>query len=201
MARAYTMRSRAESAEATRDRILDAAVELFVAATYDEVSLEQIAAGAEVSLPTILRKFGSKEALFLEVARRKQTAERDQRATIEPGDVRSAVRMLAERYEALMPMWRRYTMLTDRLPMVAEALDGARRDHTRWLETVFAPHLPKRQSKLRERRVAALFGATEIYVWWSWREKLGLDAAEAEKTLRETLEALVASWTEGGNDT
>jgi len=44
------------------------------------------------------------------------------------------------------------------------------------------------------RRLAALFGATEIYLWWTYRTHLGLGARQAEQTMFEALSAIVASF-------
>jgi AcrR family transcriptional regulator len=184
------MGARAASAEATTERILDAAVELFMGASYDQVSLEAVARRAEVSLPTVLRKFGSKDALLVACSRARSRREWDQRV-VAPGDVRGAARVLADRYEELLPMWKRYLGLEERYPAIAQALGEVRRGHLAWLAEAFAPFLPRREGPARKRKLAAFFGATEIYLWWSWREHLGLDAREAERTMVELLEGIV----------
>jgi len=185
------MRARAATTEATRERVLEAGVDLFIANSYDDVTLQHVAKRARVSLPTVLRHFGSKDALLVEVARTRSAREWRARS-VEPGDVRGAARMLATRYEELMPVWWRYLVLEDRLPAVARAIDEARRGHTGWLAETFAPHLPTGRGT--KQAVAALVAATEIYVWRTWRTHLGLTAAEAERTLGDMLEALVAHW-------
>jgi AcrR family transcriptional regulator len=191
--RAYRMRSRAVAAAATGDRIREAAIGLFSERTYDEVSLEAVARRAGVSLPTVLRKFGSKDALFAECARAASERERQARA-VATGDVRGAARVLALRYEQLLPAWKRHLDLEGRFPAVAQVIAGARQGHLAWLAEVFEPWLSKRQGKLRTRQLAAFFAATEIYQWWTWRTHLGLDAREAEQTLLEILDALVLRW-------
>jgi AcrR family transcriptional regulator len=191
--RAYRMESRAEAAEATKDRILGAAVELFKRHSYDEVGLEAVAARAGVSLPTILRKFGSKAALFIDCGRDEGRREFEAR-TFEPGDVRGIVCMLAGRYGRLMPMWSRYIGVEQRFPAVSEVLGRVRQDHLEWLAQAFAPVLPRRRGSLHARRVAQLFGATEIYLWWTWREHLGFSEREAHQCMLEMVESLVDGW-------
>lgn len=186
------MRSRAVAAAATAERIREVATGLFTELSYDEVSLEAVAQQAGVSLPTVLRKFGSKDALFAECARAASEREREAR-TVTPGDVRGAVRVLASRYEQIMPTWKRLLDLEGRFPAVAQVLAGARGGHHAWLAAAFAPYLSKHR-KVRARQLAALFGTTEIYVWWTWRAHLGLDVREAEQTMFEGLEALVQGW-------
>lgn len=194
--RAYRMRSRADAAAATGGRIREAATALFWELPYDEVSLDAVAARAGVSLPTVLRKFGSKDALFVECARVASAREAESRA-VAPGDVRGAVHVLASRYEQIQPVWKRLLELEGRFPAVAQVVAGARQGHLAWLATVFDPFLPRRGGKRRARRLAALFAATEIYVWWTWRAHLGLDAREAEQTMLETLRALIGRGASG----
>ena len=198
--RQYTMRSRAATSASTRGRILAAATALFLETPYDLVSLEAVCRRAGVSLPTVLRYFLSKDALFVACGAGYQARESVARA-VAPGDVGAAVRVLAERYEQMAPVWRRYLGLEDRFAAVAQVVGGARRGHLDWLSEVFAPFLPARRGARRTRRLAALFGATEIYVWWSWRTQLGLDAAAARRTMADLINSLVALWaTEDAED-
>ena len=56
---------RARKRERTRDAIADAAISLFLAHGFDQVSVADIAARAEVSKPTLFRYFQAKEDLVL----------------------------------------------------------------------------------------------------------------------------------------
>jgi AcrR family transcriptional regulator len=56
---------RARKKARTRDTIADAAISLFLAHGYDQVSVNDIAAAAEVSKPTLFRYFATKEDLVL----------------------------------------------------------------------------------------------------------------------------------------
>src|SRR3954447_1900981 len=66
--RPYRMRVRAEQVVATRERMLATAMQLFGTRLYDEVSLDDVAAGAETTVQTVIRHFGSKDSLFAAVA-------------------------------------------------------------------------------------------------------------------------------------
>ena len=55
---------RSERAEATRRRVLDAAVRLFVERGYHSTTIESIAAAADVSVETIYKRFGSKAGML-----------------------------------------------------------------------------------------------------------------------------------------
>lgn len=56
---------RARKKARTRDAIADAAISLFLARGFDQVSVADIAAAAEVSKPTLFRYFTAKEDLVL----------------------------------------------------------------------------------------------------------------------------------------
>lgn len=56
---------RARKKARTRDTIADAAIALFLARGFDEVSINEVAAAAEVSKPTLFRYFPAKEDLVL----------------------------------------------------------------------------------------------------------------------------------------
>lgn len=64
MTRAYRLGKRTETAAASRQRILDVATELMIAADVPTVSVDEIAARANVSRPTVYRGFGSKVGLL-----------------------------------------------------------------------------------------------------------------------------------------
>ncbi|MCC7535863.1 MAG: TetR/AcrR family transcriptional regulator [Deltaproteobacteria bacterium] len=188
------MRSRAEAVEKRREQIYMAAASLFAEQHYDDVTLQGIAERAGVSLKTVVRQFGSKEAVLLAGARYRTRHEDAERA-VEPGDVGGAVRVLATRYEAIADLVMKRIALEERVPAIREAANIARAHHTDWLATVFARWLPRRKGAKRTLRLMALFGATEIYVWWSWR-LIGLSPRQAQATMREMVEALLARWSE-----
>jgi AcrR family transcriptional regulator len=62
--RAYTQRRRAESAAATRGRIIEAAIAVYREHGYPGATLQRIAARADVSRGTILHHFGDGEGLL-----------------------------------------------------------------------------------------------------------------------------------------
>jgi AcrR family transcriptional regulator len=65
---------RAELAEATRRRVLDAALHLFVERGYHSTTIESIAEAANVSVETIYKRFGSKAGM-LKAAREEAAAD------------------------------------------------------------------------------------------------------------------------------
>ena len=61
--RAYSMELRAAAAEATRERILEAAADAFLEHWYDDVTIASVAKRAGVSGQTVINHFGGKEPL------------------------------------------------------------------------------------------------------------------------------------------
>ena len=66
--RTYRMTSRARAVEETRERVLEAAIDLHTERLSSDISLADIAGAAGVSVQTLLRHFGSREALLEAVA-------------------------------------------------------------------------------------------------------------------------------------
>jgi AcrR family transcriptional regulator len=191
--RTYDGRLRASRAAQHRDAVLGVALDLFMGRPYEDVTLQVVADGAGVALKTVMRQFGSKDALFLECVRR-GTQDQGETRRVAIGDIDGAAGVLARQYEELGDMTIRYLALEQRFESVEEAITVAREFHLAWLGQVFSPWLPSRDTAERRRRLAQLFAATEIFVWWVWRNRLGMDRVTCELTMASTLRALIASW-------
>jgi len=192
--RSYRMGARADAAEATARRVLDVAVRLFTDNPYDEVSLDLVAEEAGVTKRTVLRRFGSKEALFGEamtVARDEMIAHR-QEAPV--GDVAGAIANVVGQYERWGKNRLRLLEQEDRIPLIAEWVQGGREWHWAWVERVFAPQLRGLRGAERKRRHSALVALTDVYTWRLLRLDLGLSRADTERTLVDLINRL-----EGGS--
>ena len=98
------MSTRAAAAEATRERIMEAAVAAFTSEWYDDVTLGRIAADAGVALQTVVNHFGTKEILFGVAVERFGERIEAARATVAVDDIPAAIRTLVDDYEE---SWRR----------------------------------------------------------------------------------------------
>jgi AcrR family transcriptional regulator len=65
--RPYVSPRRVRQAAATREEILEAAEELFAVRGYGGATVEEIAAGAGVAVPTVYKAFGNKAAILSEL--------------------------------------------------------------------------------------------------------------------------------------
>src|SRR5258708_1527256 len=95
------MVARAEAAATTAERILDAAVEVFWELPTDQISLDEIARRAGVTVQTVIRRFGTRDGLLAAAVERESEKVRRQRDEAVPGDPAGAVRVLIDHYEAI----------------------------------------------------------------------------------------------------
>jgi AcrR family transcriptional regulator len=179
--RSYTQTARADSKVATRERVIAAAQDLFFESAYEDVTLAAIARASGVSHQTVLNHFDSKLGVVLAVAELLGTETAAARRA-EPGDVAGAVHALVGDYEHLGDANFRWAASADRIPELAEVLDGARAGHQRWIAEVFGPDLPDTEGD-RSRAIVALHAATDVYTWKLLRRDLKLTRSETEKTI------------------
>jgi AcrR family transcriptional regulator len=185
--RPYRMGARADAAQATVDRVLDVAVQLFTATPYEDVSLDEVAARAEVTKRTVLRRFGSKDTLFGEAMQRAVGEMIRHREAAPVGDVDGAVANVVAQYEQWGDNRLRLLAQEDRIPIVAQWVQGGREWHWAWVERVFTPQLSGLTGPARRRRVAALVVLTDVYTWKLLRRDLGLSRDATERTLVELI--------------
>lgn len=177
----------AEAAQATADRVLDVAFDLFTERPYDDVSLEEIATHAGVTKRTVLRRFGSKEELFLAQGWHMAAKEMGARYEAPVGDVAAAVASVVGSYERIGMNRLRMIAQEDRIPIVAEDVKLGRRHHREWVERTFAPLIEGFTGAARKRRVMALLALTDVYTWKLLRLDQGMSRAQTERTLVELI--------------
>jgi AcrR family transcriptional regulator len=88
------MRSRAEAAERLSEQIIDAAYELWLERSYDEITLQEVAERAGASLSSVMRRFGSKEGIVEAIISTDRMGEATLREGVEAGDVDGALAAL-----------------------------------------------------------------------------------------------------------
>ena len=193
MARRYEMASRTAAMERTREAILDAVV-AHAEAWYDEVTIADIAREAGVSAQTVVNHFGSKMQLYLAcIAERFAPAIVEARGAAVPGDVASIVRAVCADYEVTGDRTFRVVALAAREEELQPVVDRGRREHQRFVESVFAPLLPRRGSAARERKVRLLAAVLDATMWRQLRRADGLGRRATEEHLGQLVRAVLAS--------
>jgi AcrR family transcriptional regulator len=188
--RPYRMRARAEAAAETGRRILEAVVELHRERYFDQVSLEDIAERAGVTVQTVIRRFGNKERLIEAAAEEGNRQVMHQRYRAPVGDIEGAVENLVDHYEELGDSVMRLLAQEERVPAFRSVTDAGRVLHHEWVERTFAPLLAKRTGEERRRRLAQLIAVCDVYFWKLLRRDLGLSREQTELAIRETILAL-----------
>lgn len=188
--RRYRMDARAKSAEENITRLLDVAREMFTEHPYDDVSLEAIATLAGVTQRTLLRLFGTKETLFVEAMMRAARRVMSERDAAPVGDVPGAVANVVASYETFGANRLRLLEQADRIPIIAENVEGGRQYHWQWVERTFAPQVRGLRGAARKRRVAALVAITDVYTWKLLRRDWRLSQADTEKVMVDLISNL-----------
>lgn len=188
--RGYQMRARAEAAEHTALRIMDAAVALWRERDYDEFTLREVADRAGVSLSTVMRRFGSKEGLAEAVLHSDRVGTQRSRDAVPAGAIDAAVQMIVADYEVNGDAVLRMLALEDRMEVVRGVVEAGRAAHSAWVERVFAPRMAGTPTRKR-RQALQLVVATDVYTWKLLRRDRRLDVREVRAVMQEMCEAIV----------
>lgn len=188
--RSYDMTRRARAAAETTERILAATEASLASRPVTDVTLQDIAAGAGVTVQTVLRHMGSREGCFAAVAERIAARVEAQRGHTAPGDVDAAIASLVAHYEAegrLVLNLLAQEGGSD--PVPRQAAEAGRAYHRAWVLRCFGPWTPEPDAQL----IDALVAATDLYVWKLLRLDLGRTVTDTEaviaRLVRATLEA------------
>ncbi len=184
------MSARAEAAEATGERILDAALELFWERPTDQIPLDEVASRAGVSVQTVIRRFGGKEGLLAAAVDREASRVSGQRDQAPTGDVARAVKVLVDHYEELGDRVLRLLGEEDHIPGLGEIADRGRVYHRQWCARVFAEALVGLKSTDRKRRLAQVVAICDVYMWKLLHRDAGLSRDQTELALIELLAPL-----------
>lgn len=186
------MTARARSVAETGERILDAARERFSRMAFDDVTLKDIAGDSEVSVQTVIRRFGSKENLFTLLGEREGARIRAEREPLSPDGVtmETAVETLVGHYERDGEMVLNLLAQESRFPLIAEAVSAGRKEHERWVEKHFPSLFAGTGDPDRKLKIEAAIAATDLYVWKLLRLDRGLSRSETEKTIVSLLGGL-----------
>jgi len=185
--RRYSMALRAVRAAATKARIRDAVLALHAAHLF-EFTLDDVARRAGVTVQTVLRIYGSKDALYLMMM---DAAANRRRRESPAGDVPAAVAAVIEDYEAIGDQVIQYLADELRNPALAPKVELGRQAHRKWVETAFAPQLRARRGRARQDLLHALIVATDVYAWKLLRRDLKLERDDAERITVQMIAALV----------
>jgi AcrR family transcriptional regulator len=185
------MRARAASAEATRQRILEAAVAEVWNRRVTDVRLENIAAGAEVTVQTVLRVFGTRARLIDAAWEVTGVRIREQREGAPPGDISGTIKALYDHYEEIGDFVIRNLAEEEQLPETKEWLTHGRTAHRRSMLRQFAPWLEARNSRERREILDCLVAACDVYTWKLLRRDMGRSRRDAEARIQRIVSGIL----------
>jgi AcrR family transcriptional regulator len=139
----------------------------------------------------VVRRFGSKEQLFTQVAQRRAALIRTARDAAVAGDAAGAVRILVSSYERWGDSTLNFLAQENRAGPIGDLVRSGRRFHQGWVERVLGPLLPAEPATAR-RALAALRAVTDVYTWKVLRRDVGMSRREVEQTILGLVERIVA---------
>jgi AcrR family transcriptional regulator len=170
--RTYRQAARAEAAEITGRRIVAAFARALETDWVEDITLDQVAREAKVSVQTVIRRFGGKQGLVEAVVKDVDRQVRGVRG-VPRGDLRTAVANLCADYEATGEMVLRLLAQEERYPAFKPFIDYGRREHRGWVEDVAQPWLERLSAQGRVAALDALTAAMDVYVWKLARQDWG----------------------------
>jgi AcrR family transcriptional regulator len=186
--RRYVMGVRAEAAAATKQSILESAHRLLVTHSFEEMTVDMIAAGADTTARTVLRIFGSKEELFAEAL---HSLGQFGHAPITPGDIDALVSGTCDFYERIGDTVIRWLGDEPRIPAMREHLNIGRQHLRAWVAESFAAVLNRLQSSARNELHDALIVGFDVYTWKLLRRDFGLSRRATEASIRLIVRGLI----------
>lgn len=187
------MTTRAEQAERTGARIVDAMLRQYAALPYDRIRLEDVAAEAGVTVQTVVRRFGGKHGLLAATIEREQVRLAADRAAAMGSSPERTVHALLAFYEDHGLLILKVYAEADQAPGVPELAARGRDYHVSWCREAFAESLAHVRGKaLRERRLAQVVALCDATTWRILRFDGGLSPQQTEKALLELLLPLLA---------
>ena len=188
--RTYQSELRAEQAEETRRRILDAALRVMTTGVAS-LSVPAVAREAGVSVPTVYRHFGTKPDLLAQMyphAARRAGLDRIPDPS-NAGDVKGAVRALIERLDALGDL-ERAAFASPIADEVRHATMPSRFDRLRRMAESIEPTLSGAELDRIARLMVVVISQSALR---TWRDHLGVSADQAAEDVDWVLRAVIAA--------
>lgn len=185
--RPYTLGVRAASSQARQRRILEGVIRLLKTRFRSEIRLEDVAAGAEVTVQTVLNLFGSRSALLDQAVAEWLSELRAQRLRAEPGDVEGAIAALVDHYEQFGDLMIRNLAEQADLNLIETGKNG----HRQWVQRQFGPCMGSVNDKERRTLVDQLVCVCDVYTWKLLRRDIGRSRPETEATILSMVKVIV----------
>ena len=186
--RGYRMTARAQATEQTGQRIIDAMLGRYVQVPYDRIRLEDVAADAEVTVQTVIRRFGTKHGLLAATVEREFVRLAADRAAAMGDSPERTLHSLVEYYEDHGALILKLYAEAGQAPGVPELAARGRAYHVNWCREAFSEPLgPSRDKSTRARRLAQIVAICDATTWRILRFDGRLSPRQTEQALLEML--------------
>jgi AcrR family transcriptional regulator len=172
-ARPYRQTARAAATQKLRQRVVLAFHDLLLSRWMDEITLDEAATSAGTTRQTVIRLFGGKEGLLEEVIEIVCSKALPRLTLPHNASRQTIVKSLIEHYEAAGDITVRLLAQEERHPALRPPLERGRRGHRAWVEDRFGASLSGTSHRERQRQIARLIVATDVYTWKLLRRDLG----------------------------
>ena len=183
MTRPYTLGTRGEAKNQTRERIVEAAEFEFSLKWFDEVSLQGIANAAGVGIQTVLRHFPTKETLFQWAAKGALERADQTRSRLPTTSLQESLTVLWDYFEAYGALILHYLDQLDRSSVFVEITSEGSAAHRRWAQHLFGTFLD-----VDDPSVQLLL---DVRTWEFLRHRLGLSRVDAQSSLSRLVSGLI----------
>lgn len=183
------MSARSDSVQATGTRILDAALRLYSASPFDQIRLESIAADGDVSVPTIVRRYGGKAGVIVALVKRELAQLAERRTAHADDPIETIVTDLVEHYERYGLLILKVYSESPLIEGLAEVAAEGRKYHVEWCRQTFAARIVGPPAA-HARRLAAAIAICDATTWRILRHDGVLDRFETAVALGELLEQI-----------
>ena len=186
------MTARAEAAERTGERIIDAMLTRYAGTPYDQIRLEDVASDAEVTVQTVIRRFGSKPGLLVATVEREFARIAADRAAAMGDSPVSTLHALVAYYEHHGSLILKLYAEAHQAPGVPELAARGRAFHVGWCREAFSDALEDDgDPTTRERRLAQVVAVCDATTWRILRFDGQLSPEQTETALLELLRPLL----------
>jgi AcrR family transcriptional regulator len=190
--RSYRGHVQAEVRALTRQRIIDATLALYAEKWIDDITLDEVAGRAGVTVQTILRHFKTKDGLVDAAGQYSSGTEMTRRATASSGNISAVIEYIVNHYEHQGDLVLRGLAQEGRHPGIAKVMQHGREVHRSWVRKAFKPQLDRRSKSDRERLLAQLVAVLDVYTWKLLRRQAGLSRAATARAIRELVDGVIA---------
>ncbi len=185
------MSTRATAAAATGQRILQAVLDLYMVRWLEDLTLDEVATRAGVTVQTVLRRYGSKAGLIQAAGEALYQRVSSQRNQAPVGDIAGTVANLMDHYEATGDLALRTLAQEQRHETLHVFAEQGRVLHRAWVETTFSPLLDGISASKRDDTLARLVIVTDVYVWKLLRRDMGVEREQAERHVADMVSAMI----------